>query len=268
VQVVTSADPGPLSNSYLVADRPGGAALLIDGGTPTAPIDGAIAREGWRPMGLFVTHRHPDHSAHLDHYRRTHSIPIRGHAAEAPACGGFDEELRGGERFSWGELELRVLHIPGHTAGHIALAVRHGDELALFSGDTLFREGVGGTRGQGHTSFADLRHSVLEVLLAEERRTVIYPGHAGPTTVAHERRHNPFVKAWRANPPPRGVPCRVAGRGARLLLRGPDYDGGTKCWVRWPENGEEDIVAGSRVTEGPPGEANRRGSPPRDSPAT
>lgn len=248
MRITTSQDPHTLSNSYLVADRDGGSAVLIDGGTATAPIHAAIEEQGLGPTHLFVTHRHPDHIQFVQEYATRYGIPICGHRNEAEACGGFDLELAGNETFESGELRVRVLHIPGHTAGHIAVFVEHGDERCVFPADTLFKGTVGGTRGVGHTCFTDLQHSILQVLLELPGDTRIYPGHAGPSTVAEERESNPYVRAWRAETLPTPTPGRFRGEPLELLLRGPDYDGGTKCWVRWPGTGLFDILPGSRVT--------------------
>jgi glyoxylase-like metal-dependent hydrolase (beta-lactamase superfamily II) len=245
--VVTSQDPRNLANSYLVADRPGGAAVLVDAGTPTAPIHAAIAEHALRPRWLFVTHRHADHIAHVGEYAERYGIAVVGHHAEARACGGFDRELQGGEGFACGALDLCALHIPGHTVGHLAIRVDGKGETRVFCGDTLFRGSVGGTLGLGHTTFADLRDSVLEVLLALPAETVVHPGHASPTTVREEREGNLFVRAWRGVLALSEAPCLALDRPATLLLRAPDYDGGTKCWVRFVEGGEQAIVAGSLV---------------------
>lgn len=242
--VITSQDPRYLSNSYLVADEPGGAAVLVDGGTPTGPIHAAIEEHRLRPERLFVTHRHPDHIAHVREYAERYSIPVYGHRAEAEACGGFDHELEGGESFTCGSLEVRALHIPGHTAGHMAIVAN--DEV-VFTGDTLFKGSVGGTRGQGHTSFEDLQHSILNVLLQLPHDAVIYPGHTVPSTVADELENNLFVRAWLEKDPHVEHAAKYGAEDVTLLLRAPDYDGGTKCWIR-SEGGKLDIVAGSRVT--------------------
>lgn len=247
--VVTSQDPGNLANSYLVAEGLGGAAILIDGGTPTGPIHAAVRAHGLRVERLFVTHRHPDHIAHVAQYAARYGIPTLGHRAEAQACGGFDQCLEGGEVFACGALEVRALHVPGHTAGHLAIVVSADEGMAVFTGDTLFRGSVGGTVGPGHTTLEDLRRSVVEVLLGLPEACVIYPGHTSPTTVAEERAGNAFVRAWCGEDPLREVPCLANGQRATLLLRAPDYDGGTKCWVRLAD-GREAIVAGSRVVEG------------------
>jgi len=255
MRVVTSSNERDLSNSYLVAEPASGAALLVDGGTPTAPIHAAVAELGLRPTHLLVTHRHPDHIAHLEEYATGYGLEVWGHRAEAEACGGFDRELEGGEELALGDLRARALHVPGHTAGHLAVHLTDAGSGtgAVFTGDTLFAGSVGGTRGRGHTCFEDLRHSVLEVILALPPETTIYPGHRCPTSVAEELEHNLFVRAWRGLDPPTETPCLALGEPATLLLRAPDYDGGTKCWVRFDAGGQLDVVPGSRVEERPGG---------------
>ena len=242
--VLSSCHPRWLVNSYLVADEPGGSAILIDGGAPMEPILEGVERHSLRPTELLVTHRHPDHIEHLGAYRERLGLVVCGHGLEAESCGGFDRLLDDREVLRTGDLEVEVLHVPGHTAGHLAYLV---NGQVLFSGDTLFRGSVGGTRGSGHTCFEDLRHSVVEVLLGLPPETVIFPGHCDSTTVERERFENPFVRAWRTGRGGAGVPCQAHGEAASLLLRAPDYDGGTKCWVRFETSGSLDIVAGSRV---------------------
>ena len=84
------------------------------------------------------------------------------------------------------------------------------------------------------------------MLLALPPDTRIRPGHTDPTTVAEELENNPFVRLWRGLDPEGDEPeCTVLGEPAALVLLGPDYDGGHKAWVRWPD-GRDDIVPGSR----------------------
>jgi glyoxylase-like metal-dependent hydrolase (beta-lactamase superfamily II) len=116
----------------------------------------------------------------------------------------------------------------------------------VFTGDTLFRGSVGGVRAPGHTTYADLRRSIMDVLLALPPETVIRPGHTEPTTVAEELERNPFVRVWRGLDPEGSEPCTALGEPATLILWAPDYDGGHKAWVRWPD-GSDDIVPGSAV---------------------
>ena len=92
----------------------------------------------------------------------------------------------------------------------------------------------------------------MGTLMELDPATEIHPGHADPTTVAHEWEHNPFIRIWRGLDREGAEPCVALGEPATLILLGPDYDGGHKAWVRWPD-GSDDIVPGSRV------EASRSG---------
>ncbi|MGE0707375.1 MAG: MBL fold metallo-hydrolase [Planctomycetota bacterium] len=243
--VERSLDPGWLSNTYLVADEPGGHAVLIDTGAPPAPILQRIDELRLTVTHALCTHHHLDHVLHSDLYRERCGCPVCGHPDEAALFGGLDRELRDGDELAAGKLRVRALHIPGHTVGQLAFLV---NEQEVFTGDTLFKGSVGGTTGPGHTTLEDLQRSILEVLLRLPPDTVVRPGHTDPTTVAAELERNPFVRAWRGLDPVRPAPCLVAGRPATLLLRAPDYDGGTKCWVRF-EDGVEAVVGGSRVQD-------------------
>jgi glyoxylase-like metal-dependent hydrolase (beta-lactamase superfamily II) len=144
-----------------------------------------------------------------------------------------------------GDLEVGVLHTPGHTAGMVALVV--GDQV--FTGDTLFKGSVGGVRAPGSTSYADLHASIMDTLMALPPTTVVRPGHTDPTTIGDEWEGNAFVRVWRGLDPEGEEPCTALGEPATLVLFGDDYDGGHKAWVRWPD-GRDDIVPGSQVQRG------------------
>jgi glyoxylase-like metal-dependent hydrolase (beta-lactamase superfamily II) len=125
------------------------------------------------------------------------------------------------------------------------LALLVNDEV-VFTGDTLFRGTVGGTLAPGHATFEDLKRSVMDVLMKLPPETVVYPGHTDATTIGQEWEGNAFVRLWRGLDEPANVEVTAFGRPATLLLRAPDYDGGTKCQVRYPDSGEE-VVPGSQV---------------------
>ncbi len=245
--VERSTHSGWLSNSYLVADRPGGCAVIVDAGAPPGPIEERIGALGVEPLAVLLTHHHVDHVAHAARYRERYGCPLLGHGAERElfAQGGapLDRELADGEEIVFGELRARALSIPGHTRGQLAFLV---PGRAAFTGDTLFRGSVGGTRGAGHGTFAELRRSILEVLLRLPAELDVYPGHGERTSIGAERAGNPFVRAWNAPEHPSRRGCTVLGEPAELLLEAPDYDGGTKCWVRFGD-GRLDVVPGSRV---------------------
>ena len=121
------------------------------------------------------------------------------------------------------------------------------DGSDVFTGDTLFKGSVGGVRAPGTTTYDDLKHSIMDVLLALPPETTIHPGHTDPTTVGDELESN-ALRAHLARRGRRGRPrVHCAGREATLVLLGDDYDGGHKAWVRWPD-GRDDIVPGSQVS--------------------
>ena len=249
MHVVCARDPRWLSNSWLVADREGGHAVLIDSGGPVEEICAAMDRLRVRLTHVLCTHHHPDHIAFNDTYRTTYGVPVIGHEAERSLFGsGLDGTMAHDETLRSGELTVRALHIPGHTLGQLGFVVSCPDEADIgFTGDTLFRGSVGGTRGSGHTTFEDLQHSIMNVLLHLPDTTVLYPGHMEPTTVGTERRNNPFIKLWRGDKTPGTEQVQAQRRPAILELEAPDYDGGSKCQVRF-DDGEVAIVGGSRVT--------------------
>jgi glyoxylase-like metal-dependent hydrolase (beta-lactamase superfamily II) len=232
-----------LSNAWLVAARDGGPAVLVDAGAPAAPLLDAARRRGLRVTHVLATHHHPDHVAEAGAWADAHGAEICAHPLEADLVPGCTRTLDDGDVLDVGGLEVEVLHVPGHTRGQLAFLA--GGE-ALFTGDTLFAGSVGGTRAPGHGTFAQLRRSILERLLAQPAGTRILPGHAGETTVGRESETNPFVRAWRGLDPLLDLPCRALGEPARLLTWARDYDGGHKAWVRF-QGGGEDVVPGSRV---------------------
>jgi len=244
VIVERSMSPGWLSNTWLVADEPGGQAVLIDTGGPEAPILAKVEELGLTVTHALCTHHHVDHVVHNGLYKERLGCAVCGHRRERELFGELDVELEDGDELVVGGLRIRALHIPGHTLGQLAFLV---NDERVFTGDTLFRGSVGGTRGPGHTTFDDLQRSIMDVLLELPGETEVYPGHMDPTTIAREREENPFVRVWRGLDEPARDRCAAFGQPATLLLRADDYDGGTKCWVRFDADGREDVVPGSRV---------------------
>jgi len=233
-----------LSNSYLVGDESGGSAVLVDTGAPMQPILDCLRENRLTLTHILCTHHHHDHVLHNADYRAQFGCPVCGHRAEAEYFSDLDCELESDEEITSGGLSLRALHIPGHTAGQLAFLV---NERVLFSGDTLFCGSVGGTRGPGHTTFDELKRSVLEVLMKLPGETEVLPGHMQATTISREWEENPFIRCWTGRGDLGDQSCTAFGRPAKLLIQARDYDGGTKCQVRFEDSGEVDLVPGSRV---------------------
>ena len=101
--------------------------------------------------------------------------------------------MAGGETLAVGELVAQVLHTPGHTPGSVGFYLSSPSPL-LLAGDTLFADSVGRTDLPGG-SLADIERSIREKLYVLPGDTRVIPGHGPATSIAHEREHNPFVRA-------------------------------------------------------------------------
>lgn len=217
--VARSLHPGYLSNAYVVGDRPGGAAVFVDSGAPLEPLLDAIERERLTPVAVLRTHAHGDHVEHEDELRRRFGIEV--------VTGAFVS----------GELVVDAIPTPGHSADGVSFVV--GGTLC-FTGDTLFRDAVGGGPAD------EVRWSVMERLLTLPPSLRVLPGHTDETTIGREWEENPFVRWWRGLAEVDGRRCRVAGEEGTVLVWSPDYDGKGKLLVRL-DGGEERIVGASRA---------------------
>jgi glyoxylase-like metal-dependent hydrolase (beta-lactamase superfamily II) len=93
-----------------------------------------------------------------------------------------------------GQVELQVIHTPGHTPGSVSFVVKSGATKVAFTGDTLFRRGIGRTDLWGGDTDLILR-SLRTRLLTLAEDTQVIPGHGPATSIGEERRANPFLRA-------------------------------------------------------------------------
>jgi len=204
-----------LSNAYLVADEPGGTAVFVDSGAPLGPL--LEAARDWRvtPTHVLRTHSHPDHVAHEGEL----GVPVARHSLET------------------GDLWIDAVPTPGHSDDMVCFVV---NDHAVFSGDTLFKDAVGGG------DFEQIKEAVMDVYMPMPHDRRVLPGHTDETTIGREWEENPFVRVWRGVEPEGTEQVRVSGREATLVVWSPDYDGKGKAWVRF-DDGTDAIVGGSRV---------------------
>src|SRR3954453_11330695 len=231
--------PNYLTNTYLVAPGEDGPGLFIDAGGPVEPLIAFASEHRITPTHILLTHHHGDHVQELGKLREAYP--------DAEVLAHPDEGIEGAQPFADGTyagLDVKGIHTPGHTAGMLNFLV---EGRELFTGDTLFKNSVGGVKAPGSTSYEDIRSSIMDKLMALPHDVTVRPGHTDPTTIGHEWENNRFVRVWRGLDPEGDEPCTVWDREARLVLWGDDYDGGHKAWIRWADDGSDDIVPGSQV---------------------
>ena len=217
--VERSLDPGYLSNAYLVGDEEGGTAVFVDSGAPIEPLLAFAREHGLTPTHVLRTHSHGDHVTHEGEL----GLPVVTGA------------------LSTGGLEVESIPTPGHSADMVCFVVTDGSgEELVFSGDTLFKDSVGGG------DFDLVKLQVMDVYMAMPHSRRLLPGHTDESTVGREWEENPFVRVWRGAEPEGTERVSVRGRPATLIVWSPDYDGKGKAWVRF-EDGADAIVGGSAV---------------------
>jgi glyoxylase-like metal-dependent hydrolase (beta-lactamase superfamily II) len=238
--------PRWLSNTWLVAAEEGAPALLVDAGAELGPVLAAVRRNHLRLQWILLTHHHYDHAANARAFADRTGARVAAHPREIDLFADratISKPTEDGQVLSCGDLEIRALHIPGHTAGQLGFQI---DTVGLFTGDTLFRRSVGGTLAPGHTDFEDLKRSLLEKIMVFPDDTPVFPGHRLATTIGEERQENPFLRVLTGADPEGEAQATFAGRPVRLIVWARDYDDGHKAWVRF-DGGRDDIVPGSRV---------------------
>lgn len=199
--IIDSFTSGPFAtNGYVVADPKSRGALLIDAPPESIPYFQRILQEkNLSPKALLLTHSHLDHTAESAALKKTFSIPLYIHPLdlpnlEKPGSDGLplflpvlpasaDHELFDGKKLKFGDLEILVIHTPGHTPGGVCFYLEK--EKILFSGDTLFKGTIGNLSFP--TSEAEKMWDSLEKLSHLPKEVIVYPGHGPSTTIGAEK---------------------------------------------------------------------------------
>jgi hydroxyacylglutathione hydrolase len=204
---------GPVStNTYLVGDPETNQAVVIDPAWDGKFLAEEIKKGGWQVQSIWLTHAHFDHFGGLAdllealgqedqegffvglHPKDKSLWKVKGGAVmfgisikRAPEP---DHKFEEGETLSLGKYKFVVHHAPGHSAGHVIFHCP--EEKVLFSGDVIFRQGIGRTDLLGG-SYETLMDSIKTWVLPLPDDTRIYSGHGPETTVGVEKTSNPFV---------------------------------------------------------------------------
>src|SRR5262249_27473212 len=129
---------------------------------------------------VLVTHGHGDHVVGVEELAARYGVPLLAHP-DTPVRA--DARLRDGDTLTSGGLEVRAVYTPRHCKDHLSFLV---NDTNVFTADVLFRGTVGGTAGSDG-DLGELKHSILDVLLALDPGTRVYPGHREGTTIGDER---------------------------------------------------------------------------------
>lgn len=192
-------------NSYLVVDEDTGEAIVIDPGDEGDELISMIEAGGGTLRAIWLTHAHLDHIGAVSALRRRYgSVPVYLHPLDRAvydAASLFaesygipfeqpdapDAELAHGDIARIGNLRFDVIHVPGHSPGHVAF-YGHG---ILLGGDVLFAGSIGRT----DLPMANPEHmqQSLRTLAFLPPDTIVYPGHGEATTIGQELRTNPFL---------------------------------------------------------------------------
>ena len=197
---------GPLqTNCYVVSETEGAACIVIDPGYPDEGIKDHIERYSLSVHSIINTHGHADHIMGDNMFNR----PVFIHRADekylsdpslnlsflAGIYSGIGEissagYLSEGDKVGTGGISFEVIHTPGHTPGGVCL---YSDSTrTLFSGDTLFLEGIGRTDCPGGST-DDLTESIRKKLMVLPDNVKVYPGHGPVTSICHERKFNDLL---------------------------------------------------------------------------
>lgn len=197
---------GPvMTNCYIIACEDTKEAAVIDPGGDAKRILDTVQRMGVEVVYVLNTHGHFDHTLANDQIVAATGARLAIHEADAPmlTMGGgaawfgmkgskssADVLLHEGDTLKVGNLQLQVLHVPGHSPGGVAFYIA--SEGVVFSGDALFNMGIGRTDLPGG-DYDQLIASIQTRLFALPAETVVYSGHGPATTIARERAGNPFL---------------------------------------------------------------------------
>ena len=205
--LVEALSVGPFqSNTFIIRDSDTKDAVIIDPGDEVSRILKIIKEHNLMLKNILLTHGHIDHiggakglkdatGAHIMIHKEDlllyEKIQLQASlfGMQSPEVADPDMLLEDGMEIGEGAIRCRVIHTPGHTPGGVSFFF----DGMVFTGDTLFRDGIGRTDLWGG-SYDLLMESISMKLMKLDDTTRVYPGHGPATTIGREKRENPFLQ--------------------------------------------------------------------------
>lgn len=197
---------GPFQvNCYILALASNSKAIIIDPGDECNRIKRLLNKHRLRPAFIVNTHGHADHIGCNDAF----DVPVYIHSQDLallkdPKLNLSNflmspykvksevKTLEDKENIEHNGIQLEVIHTPGHTPGGICLWMKKPSKKILFTGDTLFCQGIGRTDFPGADGDLIIE-SIKNKLFKLEDDIVIYPGHGASSVLGEEKKNNPFL---------------------------------------------------------------------------
>ena len=202
-------------NCTILADEETREAIVVDPGDDPGTILEHLSEGGLTLKQIVCTHAHIDHVGAMHELQRRAASPASIHEKDlflfddletqagwigipTPPRGEIDRFVEDGDVVGCRDVEVGVLHTPGHTPGSLTFHLsgnRHlgGHRPILFTGDTLFLNSIGRTDLWGG-SLPELLGSIEHKLMVFDDETLVVPGHGPATTIGREKAQNPFLR--------------------------------------------------------------------------
>lgn len=207
IDIITICDSFENGNTYIVGNEQ--EVIVIDPANKISSITSAIKSR--KVLGVFLTHAHYDHFKTLDAFLKKYNVNLYIHKNGVnkltdinSSCAFFFSVnslnnintenivyVKDNEVINLNNITVKVITTPGHTNCSVVYQI----EDSMFTGDTLFNDGVG--RTDLPTSNTVQLINSLKKLLDNNNQKIIYPGHGNPSTLDEERKYNDFYRRTR-----------------------------------------------------------------------